>query len=214
MLVGGAMISVPVKDMLGADCGVFAFEPSEISDVICKQLLHDAVIMYRANRRVGEVQTKSRGMVAGSTRKLFKQKGTGRARAGGIRTPVRRGGGHAFGKKPRDYYYRLPKKAVQKATRMALLSKFQDSQAVVLKDWDCSAPKTKVVAGFLKAVGLQGKSVLLATEGVNQNVWRSARNIEGVQVLPGSDLNAYTLLRQRHLVITVGEMNRILGRQA
>jgi large subunit ribosomal protein L4 len=153
-------------------------------------------------------------MVAGSTRKLFKQKGTGRARAGGIRTPVRRGGGHAFGKKPRDYYYRLPKKAVQKATRMALLSKFQDSQAVVLKGWDCSAPKTKIVAGFLKAVGLQGKSVLLATEGVNQNVWRSARNIEGVQVLPGSDLNAYSLLRQRHLVITVGEMNRILGRQA
>ena len=214
MLAGGAMISVPVKDILGADCGTFAFEPSEISDVICKQLLHDAVIMYRANRRVGEVQTKSRGMVAGSTRKLFKQKGTGRARAGGIRTPVRRGGGHAFGKKPRDYYYRLPKKAVQKATRMALLSKFQDSQAVVLKGWECSAPKTKVVAGFLKAVGLQGKSVLLATEGVNQNVWRSARNIDGVQVLPGSDLNAYTLLRQRHLVITVGEMNRILGRQA
>jgi large subunit ribosomal protein L4 len=97
---------------------------------------------------------------------------------------------------------------------MALLSKFQDSQAVVLKGWDCSAPKTKIVAGFLKAVGLQGKSVLLATEGVNQNVWRSARNIEGVQVLPGSDLNAYSLLRQRHLVITVGEMNRILGRQA
>lgn len=213
-LVGDFMISVPVKDMTGKDCGTFAFEPSEMSEVISKQLLHDAVVMYLANRRVGEVQTKSRGMVAGSTRKLFKQKGTGRARAGGIRTPVRRGGGHAFGKKPRDYYYRLPKKAVQKATRMALLSKFQDSQAVVLSRWECSAPKTRVVAGFLKAVGLQGKSVLLATEGVDQNVYRSARNIGGVAVLPGSDLNAYSLLRQRHLVITVGEMNRILGRQA
>ena len=208
------MISVPVKNMSGADCGTFAFEPSEISDVICKQLLHDAVVMYRANRRVGEVQTKSRGMVAGSTRKLFKQKGTGRARAGGIRTPVRRGGGHAFGKTPRDYYYRLPKKAVRKAMRMALLSKFQDSEAVVLKGWECAEPKTKVIVGFLKAVGLQGKTVLLATEGVDQNVWRSARNIHGVMVLPGADLNAFTLLRQRHLVITVGEMNRILGRQA
>ncbi len=208
------MISVPVKDMSGAECGTYAFDPSEVSDVICKQLLHDAVIMYLANRRVGEVQTKSRGMVAGSTRKLFKQKGTGRARAGGIRTPVRRGGGHAFGKKPRDYYYRMPRKAVQKATRMALLSKFQDAQAVVLKSWECSAPKTSVVAGFLKAVGLQGKTVLLATDGLNQNVWRSARNISGVMVLPGSDLNAFALLRQRHLVITVGEMNRILGRQA
>jgi large subunit ribosomal protein L4 len=208
------MISIPVKDMSGADCGTYSFEPSEISDAICKQLLHDAVVMYRANRRVGEVQTKSRGMVSGSTRKLFKQKGTGRARAGAIRTPVRRGGGHAFAKVPRDFYYRLPKKAVRKAMRMALLSKFQDSEAVVLKGWECSAPKTKVIAQFLKAIGLQGKTVLLTTDGVDQNVWRSARNIPGVMVLPGSDLNAFSLLRQRHLVIPVAEMNRLLGRQA
>ena len=208
------MISVPVRDMTGAECGTYAFEPSEVSDVICNQLLHDAVVMYNANRRLGEVQTKSRGMVAGSTRKLFKQKGTGRARAGAIRTPVRRGGGHAFAKKPRDYYYRLPKKAIRKAMRMALLSKFQDSQAVMLQGWQCSEPKTKTVAGFLNAVGLAGKSVLLTTEGLNTNVWKSARNIKGVVVLPGTDLNAYTLLRQRHLVITVAEMDRLLGRNA
>lgn len=208
------MISVPVRDMAGAECGTYAFEPSEVSDVICNQLLHDAVVMYNANRRVGEVQTKSRGMVSGSTRKLFKQKGTGRARAGAIRTPVRRGGGHAFAKKPRDYYYRMPKKAIRKAMRMALLSKFQDSQAVMLNSWQCSEPKTKTVAQFLNAVGLAGKSVLLTTEGLNTNVWKSARNIKGVEILPGSDLNAYTLLRQRHLVITVAEMDRLLGRNA
>ena len=206
------MISVPVRDMAGAECGTYAFDPSEVSDVICNQLLHDAVVMYNANRRLGEVQTKSRGMVSGSTRKLFKQKGTGRARAGAIRTPVRRGGGHAFAKKPRDYYYRMPKKAVRKAMRMALLSKFQDSQAVMLNSWQCSEPKTKTVAQFLNAVGLAGKSVLLTTEGLNTNVWKSARNIKGVVILPGSDLNAYTLLRQRHLVITVAEMDRLLGR--
>jgi len=119
------MISVPIRDMNGGECGVYTFEPADVSDNIRKQLLHDAVVMYRSNRRVGEVQTKSRGMVAGSTRKLFKQKGTGRARAGSIRTPVRRGGGHAFGKLPRDFYYRMPKKAVRKAMRMALLSKFK-----------------------------------------------------------------------------------------
>ncbi len=208
------MISVPVRDMAGAECGTYAFDPSEVSDVICNQLLHDAVVMYNANRRLGEVQTKSRGMVSGSTRKLFKQKGTGRARAGAIRTPVRRGGGHAFAKKPRDYYYRMPKKAVRKAMRMALLSKFQDSQAVMLNSWQCSEPKTKTVAQFLNAVGLAGKSVLLTTEGLNTNVWKSARNIKGVVILPGSDLNAYTLLRQRHLVITVAEMDRLLGRNA
>ena len=208
------MISVSVRNMAGAECGTYAFEPSEVSDVICNQLLHDAVVMYNANRRVGEVQTKSRGMVSGSTRKLFKQKGTGRARAGAIRTPVRRGGGHAFAKKPRDYYYRMPKKAIRKAMRMALLSKFQDSQAVMLESWQCAEPKTKVVVGFLNAVGLTGKSVLLTTEGLNANVWKSARNIQGVVILPGTDLNAYTLLRQRHLVITVAEMDRLLGRKA
>jgi len=208
------MISVPIRDMSGSECGVFTFEPAEIADSICKQLLHDAVVMYRANRRVGEVQNKSRGMVAGSTRKLFKQKGTGRARMGPIRSPIRRGGGRAFAKTPRDLYYRMPRKAVRKAMRMALLSKFEDSQAVVLQKWECPQIRTRVVASFLKSCGLSGKTVLLATEGVDQNVWRSARNIEGVMVLPGSDLNAFALLRQRHLVITVGEMNRILGRQA
>lgn len=206
------MISVAIRDMSGAECGRYEFDPAALADGVNRQLLHDVVVMYNANRRVGEVQTKSRGMVAGSTRKLFKQKGTGRARAGAIRTPIRRGGGHAFGKKPRDYYYRLPKKAVRKATRMALLSKFQDSQAVVLKGWECGEPKTKVVAGFLKSVGLAGQSVLLATEGLNQNVWKSARNIEGVVVMPGKDLNAYSLLRQRNLVITVAELDRLVGR--
>lgn len=206
------MIAVPIRDMSGNLCGQYEFDPAHLAEGINRQLLHDVVVMYNANRRVGEVQTKSRGMVAGSTRKLFRQKGTGRARAGAIRTPVRRGGGHAFGKKPRDYYYRLPKKAVQKATRMALLSKFQDSQAVVLKSWDVAEPKTKVIAGLLDVLGLAGQSVLLATEGVESNVWKSARNLKDVVVMPGRDLNAYSLLRQRNLVITVAEMNRITGR--
>lgn len=208
------MISLPIRDMSGAECGQFQFEPTELTDSICKQLLHDAVVMYRANKRLGEVQNKSRGMVAGSTRKLFKQKGTGRARMGPIRSPIRRGGGRAFAKVPRDFYYRLPRKAIQKATRMALLSKFQDSEAVVLKAWDCPEVKTRQISGFLKSVGLAGKTVLLTTEGVNQTVYKSARNIEGVMVLPGADLNAFALLRQRHLVITVAELNRILGRQS
>jgi large subunit ribosomal protein L4 len=133
---------------------------------------------------------------------------------GPIRSPIRRGGGRAFAKVPRDFYYRLPRKAVQKATRMALLSKFQDSEAVLLKSWECPDVKTRQISGFLQRVGLQGKSVLLTTEGVNQNVFKSARNIHGVMVLPGSDLNAFALLRQRHLVITVAELNRILGRQS
>lgn len=209
------MISVPIRDAAGGEAGSYEFDPADlVKGEINRQLLHDAVVMYEANRRVGTVQTKSRGMVQGSTKKLFRQKGTGRARAGNARTPVRRGGGHAFGKKPRDFGYRMPRKAVRSATKMALLSKFQDGQAVVLDDWKCSSPKTKTVVAALKALGVAGSSVLITTNGVDQNVYKSARNVAGVQVMPASDLNAYSLLRNRNFVVTVSAMDSLLGRSA
>lgn len=209
------MISVPILDASGGESGVYEFDPSLLAAAgVNRQLLHDVVVMYEANRRVGTVQTKSRGMVQGSTRKLFRQKGTGRARAGNARTPVRRGGGHAFGKKPRDYSYRLPRKAVRAATRMALLSKFQDGQATVLSGWDCDEPRTRVVVSALKSLGLSGSSVLISTDGIDLNLYKSARNIDGVQVMPASDLNAYSLLRNRNFVVTVSAMDSLLGRSA
>ncbi|MCA9050216.1 MAG: 50S ribosomal protein L4 [Planctomycetaceae bacterium] len=208
------MISLPVRDVTGAELGTYEFDGASLADSINCQLLHDVVVMYEACRRVGTVQTKSRGMVRGSTKKLYRQKGTGRARAGNARTPVRRGGGHAFGKKPRDFSYRLPRKAVRKATRMALLSKFQDQQAVILDDWKCGEPKTRHVASVLKSLGVGGGSVLIATDGLDRNVWKSARNIQNVQVLPVSDLNAYALLRHRNFVVTASAMDRLLGRTA
>lgn len=206
------MISVPIRDMSGGESGAYEFEPTDLCKAVNRQLLHDVVVMYEANQRVGTSRTKSRGMVTGSTKKLFRQKGTGRARAGNARTPVRRGGGHAFGKVVRDYSYRMPRKAVRAATRMALVSKFQDDQAVVLGGWDCSEPKTSVVAAALKSLGVSGGSVLIATDGLQPVVWKSARNISGVQVLPVADLNAYALLRNRSLVISVSAMDSILGR--
>ncbi|MEQ9407923.1 MAG: 50S ribosomal protein L4 [Fuerstiella sp.] len=209
------MISVPIRTASGGEAGVYEFDPAELSaSEVNRQLLHDVVVMYEANHRVGTVQTRSRGMVRGSTRKLFRQKGTGRARAGNARTPIRRGGGHAFGKKPRDFSYRLPRKAVRLATRMALLSKFQDGQAVVLDAWGCDQPKTSVVSGALTALGVADSSVLIATDGLDQNVYRSARNIRDVSVMPASDLNAYSLLRNRAVVLTVSAMDGLLGRVA
>ncbi len=209
------MISVPVRDVAGVESGSYEFDPADlVSGEINRQLLHDVVVMYEANRRVGTVRTKSRGMVRGSTAKLFRQKGTGRARAGNARTPVRRGGGHAFGKKERDYSYRLPRKAVRVATRMALLSKFQDGQVVVLADWKCDAPKTRQVVSALGAFGVGDGSVLIGTDGVDVNVYKSARNVSGVQVLPVSDLNAYALLKHRSFVVTVSAMDSLLGRGA
>lgn len=203
------MISVPIQDTSGAEVGRYEFDPAELAPRVNKQLLHDVIVMYHTNRRVGTVKTKSRGEVVGSTKKLYRQKGTGRARAGNRRTPVRVGGGHSLGKRPVDYGYRLPKKAVRLATRMALLSKFQDGQVVVLDQFAVDQPKTKVVAGVLKALGLERASCLLTIADHDPNLWRSARNIENLSVSPAADLNAYDLLRRRQLVVTRDALDKL-----
>jgi len=135
------MISVPVVNMSGSQVGTYEFDPADLASGINKQLLHDVVVMYQANRRVGTVRQKSRGEVAGSTKKLFRQKGTGRARAGNKRTGKRVGGGRTFPRRPKDWGYRLPRKAVRLATRMALLSKFTDEEAVVVDGLSVAEPR-------------------------------------------------------------------------
>lgn len=205
-------ISIPVKDRTGAEVGRYEFDPADLAPGINKQLLHDVVVMYEANQRVGTMRTRSRGMVEGSKKKMYRQKGTGRARMGSKRTPIRRGGGHSFAKVPRDFGYRMPKKAVRLATRMAVLSKFLDDQAVVLDSLAVETPKTKPVADLLKAIGLYGQGCLLTVAGQDSNVYKSARNLEKVLVSPASELNAYNVLRQRHLVITRDALDGLLGR--
>ena len=195
------MLNIPIKNAAGDDVGQYEIDLESISPAVNKQLLHDAVVMYEANQRVGTVQTRSRGMVKGSTAKLYRQKGTGRARAGARRTPVRRGGGHTFAKKPTDWSYRLPKKALKLATRMALRSKLEDNQCVVLDDLSMDSPKTKQIASLVAALGLRGKSCLIATESHDTNVNLSSRNIPQVSVSTASDLNAYDLLHQHQLIV-------------
>lgn len=202
------MASFVVRDVKGAEVGSYDFDPAELAASINKQLLHDVVVMYQANKRVGTVRTKSRGEVIGSTKKIFRQKGTGRARAGAKRTPIRRGGGHTFAKRPRDFGYRLPRKAVRLATRMALRSKFDDSQVIILDSLDITEIKTKPMADMLNAVGLAGKSALLAIPDYQRELWLSARNISGLQVSPVFELNAYDLLHQHHLIITRDALDR------
>src|SRR6476646_2571823 len=136
----------------GQSVGTVEVDPAELGGKINKQLLHDVVLMYLANQRAGTHSTLRRGEVAGSTKKLFRQKGTGNARAGTRRTNKRKGGGTAKGPKPRDYEDHLPTKAVRAATRMALLSKFQDNEVVVVDDLKVEQIKTKEVAGVLKTV--------------------------------------------------------------
>jgi len=197
-----AMISVPVVDVTGKKVGTYEFDPADFATEVNKQLLHDVVVMYQANLRVGSARTKTRGEVSGSTKKLYRQKGTGNARAGTKRSPTRRGGGHTFAKRPKDWSYRLPKKAVKAATRMAVLSKFQDGQAVVVDKLALSGIKTKEVAKVLKALGLNKSSCLLAIKEHDNTVYRSARNIENLRVSPARELNAYDVLRQRQFLVT------------
>src|SRR5437016_9515277 len=145
------MLSLNVVNREGNAVGTVEIDPAEFGGKINRQLLDDDVLMYLAHQRAGTHSTLRRGEVAGSTKKLFRQKGTGNARVGTRRTAKRRGGGTAKGPKPRDYEYHLPKKAVQAAARMALLSKLQDNETVILDELSVPEIKTKQVAGGLKA---------------------------------------------------------------
>ncbi len=202
-------ITVAVRDKTGQSVGSVNFDADELAPGINKQLLHDVVVMYEANRRVGTVQNRNRAQTEGSTKKLFRQKGTGRARAGTLRTGKRRGGGRAHARYPIDYSYRLPKKAIRLATRMALLSKFMDEQVTLLNELSITEPKTKAIAGMLKSLGLSETSCLLATDGHDAKVWRSGRNIPKLWISSCDDLNAYYLLHQRQLILTRGALDKL-----
>jgi large subunit ribosomal protein L4 len=203
------MLNLKVYNKQGAEVGAVAVDPEEFGGVINRQLLHDVVLMYLANQRAGTHSTLRRGEVAGSTKKLFRQKGTGNARVGPRRTNKRKGGGTAKGPKPRDYEYHLPKKAVRAATRMAILSKFQDNEAVILDDLTVGEIKTRQVATVLKALKLDEITCLIGTTDYDQNLYLSARNIPNVKVMPTSQFNAYTVLRQKRLVLTKAALEQL-----
>jgi large subunit ribosomal protein L4 len=195
-------IAVPVFNRLGQQIETVNIDPADFGGKISPRLLHEAVIMYEANRRAGTHSTLRRGQVAGSTKKLFRQKGTGNARVGTRRTNKRRGGGTAKGPKPRDYSYRMPKKAVRAATRMAILSKLKDNEAVIIDDLGLTGIKTKEVAGILKALNLKGQTCLIGTVNLDPVIYKSARNIDGVEVLPTTEFNTWIVLRQKKLLLT------------
>src|SRR5579871_5995267 len=218
-------LSVPVFNRQGQQTGSVSVDPEEFGGKVNRQLLHEVVLMYLANQRAGTHSTKRRGEVAGSTKKLFRQKGTGNARAGTRRTNKRKGGGTSKGPKPRDYEYHMPKQMVRAATRMAILSKFQDNEAVILDDLNLTEVKTKQVVGVIKALdkALAPKPApapeqpaaeaekkpkrkpftwLLGIAGYDKNIYLSARNICGVEVMPADQFNAYTVLKQKRLILT------------
>jgi len=202
-------ISVTVFNRQGESVGTLSVDPADFGGEINKQLLHDCVLMYQANQRAGTHSTLRRSEVAGSTKKLFRQKGTGNARVGNKRTNKRRGGGTAKGPKPRDYSYRLPKKALQTATRMAILSKLADNEVTIVDDFSLAAPKTKEMAGILKALKLTGVSCLIGTDSNQPAIYKSARNIPKIGILPAVQFNAYEVLKRKQLVLTKAALEQL-----
>ena len=208
------MVSLTVYNRQGQEVGKYDIDPATIAPRVCKQLLHDVVVMYQRNLRLGTARSKSRGEVASSTKKLYRQKGTGNARAGHRRSPVRRGGGHAFAKRPRDWSYRLPRKAVQLATRMAIASRIQDNEVIVIDELSLAMPKTREMAGILKALGCAESSLLVTTASHDVNVYKSARNIERVEVSPVSQLNALSVLKPKKMLVTRAALDAIAAKGA
>jgi large subunit ribosomal protein L4 len=206
------MASLTVYNRAGKEVGTYEIDHTELAPRINKQLLHDVVVMYQSNLRLGTAKTKSRGEVAGSTKKMYRQKGTGNARAGSRRSGIRRGGGHIFAKRPRDWTYRLPRKAVQLATRMALASKLRDDQVTVIDELAFDTPKTKDMAAIIKALKLNNSSLLVATAVHDLNVYKSARNIDRVTVSPVSGLTALNVLEPRRMLVTKAALDALRAR--
>lgn len=190
-----------VVSQIEVDETVFGVQPNEA-------VVHQALERQRANARQGTSDTKTRGEVSGSSRKLYRQKHTGMARAGSRRSPLRRGGGIVFGPHPRSYRQAMPKKMRRLALKSVLSAKLADGELKVVDSFGIVEPKTKQMEQVLKALGIQ-TSALLVTAGVDMNVVNSARNIERVKTLPAEMLNVVDLLSHTMLVMTVDAVRRV-----
>src|SRR5579872_553475 len=171
------MIDVPVFNQSGQKVDTVQVDEQKLGGEVRNNLLKQALVMYHANQRQGTVRTLARGEVAGSTRKMFRQKGTGNARTGGIRNPIKKGGGHAKQKRPKDWRQDMPKKARRLARDSAILSKIQSQEIRVIDQIALEQPKTKFVVQMFKALGID-RSCLLAIAGRDESLERSARNID------------------------------------
>lgn len=195
-------MELSIFDKAGVDTGrkitlndaIFGIEPNEhVLWLDVKQLL--------ANRRQGTHKTKTRGEVAGSTRKIIKQKGSGGARRGDIKSPVLVGGGRAHGPVPRDYSFKLNKKVKRLARRSALSLKAQNNNIIVLEDFNLETPKTKEIINLAKNLQVAGQKTLLVLADQNKAVYLSARNIQRFNVMQASDLNTYAIMNANKLII-------------
>ena len=176
--------------------------PQDLFDgVVNEAALHQVVKAYLANQRQGNASTKTRAEVSGGNSKVWRQKGTGRARQGSTRAPHWRHGGVAFGPRPRSYHQDVPRKVKALARRSAFNTRALSEQVSVIERFDVDAPKTRQVVSLLEKLGLGEQKVLILTDGQNDNVYRSARNLQNVRVLPFREASAYDVLTANQLLI-------------
>lgn len=204
------MLSVPMYNPEGSRVGEMEIDPAVLGLRVRPRLLKQAVVAYRDHQRQDSARTKGRSDVEGSTRKIYRQKGTGNARAGSIRTPVRRGGGRTFAKRGPRAYKAFPKKMRRLARNNAMLAKIQSGQALIVEGFDLSAPKTKAFAAVLSKLGVD-RGCVFAVHAHDRNVLLSGRNIPGADVRVVTDVNAYDILRRDKLVFTRPAFERIVG---
>ncbi|MDA8423021.1 MAG: 50S ribosomal protein L4 [Nitrospiraceae bacterium] len=180
--------------------------PSVFSAAVRPHLMHAAVVNQLANRRAGTAATKNKALVSGGGKKPFKQKGTGRARAGSNRSPLWRHGGTIFGPMPRDYSYALPKKEKRAALVDAISSKVADNRLILVNSLELAEPKTKLVSTLLATLGVQ-ETVLVLIKTENRNLTLAARNVPSVKVLRMDNINVYDLLKYQYLITTQDALN-------
>ncbi|RJP40540.1 MAG: 50S ribosomal protein L4 [Desulfobacteraceae bacterium] len=206
------MAVIEVKNIKGETVSEIDLIDAVFNVPIKKTVLHEVVRMQLATRRSGTACVKNRSDVRGSTKKLYRQKGTGRARRGDIKSPLLRGGGVIFGPHPRSYAFKPPKKVRRLALKMALSSKLQADQIIVLDHFEMDEIKTKFVVSALQAINADRP--LIITDEQNEKLSLSSRNIPGVKVLPVDGLNVYDILNHRNLVILAPSIRNIEGRLA
>ncbi len=194
-------MKLTIKNTQGGNAGELSlgFQPVEADKG--SQAVHDVVVAYMAAQRSGTACTKTMGDVAGSGKKPWRQKGTGRARAGSFASPLWRGGGVVFGPKPRDYSKKVTKKTKQLALRKALTERLNAGEITVIDDIKLDSPKTKSFVSILSSLKVEG-TTLLVTSGANHNLVLASRNVEGVELANPASLNTYQLLRNKNVLFT------------
>ncbi|SKB78321.1 large subunit ribosomal protein L4 [Salegentibacter holothuriorum] len=203
-------MEVAVLDIKGKETGrkaklsdaVFAIEPND-------HAVYLDVKQYLANQRQGTHKAKERAEITGSTRKIKKQKGTGTARAGSIKSPIFKGGGRVFGPRPRNYGFKLNKNLKRLARKSALSIKAKGKSIYVIEDFSFEAPKTKSMIDVLEALGIQDKKSLIVLGDSNKNVYLSSRNLKGLEVVNSSELSTYGILNAKNIVLLEGSLEGI-----